>query len=374
MKSYWQRKREELISKLPTIMDVLDTLALEDELWALNDSLERCMFPNYAQEGLFEPIIFGDGKSRLVPCSISLNKYYRGEIKRYSRCEPSLFRRNKNDDNFVYKSKIFYEKLKFCQLHLLIDTYPLTKIWKEGIYLNAPDGGQIQISLNIDTEALAQHYGIKTDLIDLTIDKFTAAFFAVTEYNNGKYTAYEPKEPDYGLFYIYNDTPWIDDKSPYSRRLSVVGLQPFSRPGEQAGFVYRMNLGENFNRISQKKVKFRHDAAMSHLIFNFQNRSKRLFPYDILEDKVRQICEKNFIFSKDALNYCKRMYYANENDDTIQQYIDKLHINIKNKNTVSFTEVEKKKIIDDWNKHGIKEMNKKLVVRYTYKGPIVIKN
>lgn len=32
---YWQDKRNELIGKLPTIMDVLDRLAYGEEKWAL---------------------------------------------------------------------------------------------------------------------------------------------------------------------------------------------------------------------------------------------------------------------------------------------------------------------------------------------------
>lgn len=50
---YWQDKRNELIGKLPTIMDVLDRLAYVEEKWALEKSPLRMLMPGYIQEGKF---------------------------------------------------------------------------------------------------------------------------------------------------------------------------------------------------------------------------------------------------------------------------------------------------------------------------------
>ena len=173
---YWQNKRNELIQKLPTIMDVLDRLSYGEEKWALDKGPLRCMFPNHTQEGLFEIVAGPDGSQRLIPCSLSFNDYYRGE-SRYNRpCRPSLYRKGMTDE------LIFHERLKVCEMSLLIEDYPLTGIFRSGLHVQLRNGRFIPLHLNVDTEALAQHYGIKTDLLDLTVDKFVAAFFATTTY------------------------------------------------------------------------------------------------------------------------------------------------------------------------------------------------
>ena len=76
---YWENKRNELIEKLPTIMDVLDRLSYGEEKWALDKSPFRLLFPSYAQDGLFEIVPGPEDKDRLIPCSLSFNCYYRGE-------------------------------------------------------------------------------------------------------------------------------------------------------------------------------------------------------------------------------------------------------------------------------------------------------
>lgn len=66
---YWENKRNELIEKLPTIMDVLDRLSYGEEKWALDKSPFRLLFPSYAQDGLFEIVPGPEDKDRLIPCS-----------------------------------------------------------------------------------------------------------------------------------------------------------------------------------------------------------------------------------------------------------------------------------------------------------------
>lgn len=166
---YWQDKRNELIGKLPTIMDVLDRLAYGEEKWALEKSPLRMLMPGYIQEGMFEIVEGPDGKGRLIPCSLSFNAYYRGESGYHKPCKPSLYRKGMTDE------LIFHERLKACELELLIEDYPITSIFKSGLQVNLSNGQVIPLHLKIDAEALAQHYGIKTDLLDLTVDKFVAA-------------------------------------------------------------------------------------------------------------------------------------------------------------------------------------------------------
>ena len=52
--------------------------------------------------------------------------------------------------------------------------------------------------------ALAQHYGICTELLDFTVDKFVAAFFACTKYNNDGTYSVNDEDGD-GCFYYFVD-------------------------------------------------------------------------------------------------------------------------------------------------------------------------
>lgn len=356
----WETKRTELINnKLPTILDVLEWLAYDEEKWALDESEMRGSFPSYEHEGKFEIVTGPDGQERLIPCSLLVNRYYRGESGYHKPCKPSLYRKGMTDE------AIFHERLKTCELELLIEDYPLTGIFKSGLQINLCDGHAIHLHLNIDAEALAQHYGIKTDLLDLTVDKFVAAFFATTTYRNGKYYPIEPKEPEYGVIYIYSDESWGENDM-YSKHMRVVGLQPFSRPGEQAGFVFRLGKKDDFRKKVLKKIKFRQDKDMSWLIFNYTNRANKLFPKSILEEKANAIINSKF-YSVKAFEHCKARYYADVDNNVLMGYLADLHLKISEQSIVYFSDSEKEKVVKDWNERGLEEFRKKVIFRMVMK-------
>lgn len=73
------------------------------------------------------------------------------------------------------------------------------------------DGAQHPINLSCDALALAQHYGSPTELLDLTVDKWVAAFFACTKYDS-KTDTYRPTDErdGNGVFYSYSDIPDVE--------------------------------------------------------------------------------------------------------------------------------------------------------------------
>ncbi len=357
---YWQEKRNELIGKLPTIMDVLDRLSYGEEKWALEKSPLRMLMPGYAQEGMFEIVEGPNGMGRLIPCSLSYNDYYRGESGYHKPCKPSLYRKGMTDDC------IFHERLKACELELLIEDYPLTDIFKSGLQVNLNNGQVIPLRLKIDVEALAQHYGIKTDLLDLTVDKFVAAFFATTTYRYGKYYPIEPDEPTYGVIYMYVDNPFGENDM-YSKHMRVVGLQPFSRPGEQAGFVLRLGKNEDFRKKAWQKIKFRQDKDMSWLIFNYTNRADKLFPKSILEKKADAIINSQF-YSVKAFELCKARYFPEVDNQVLLGYVKKLRLKLKDFPPVRFSDSEKKQVLKEWDEKGLDEFRNKVIFRPMLKG------
>ena len=360
---YWENKRSELIGKLPTIMDVLEQLSYDEEKWALDKSPFRMLFPSYAQDGMFEIVAGPEGEDRLIPCSMSFNCYFRGESGYHKPCRPSLYRKGMDVEH------IFHERLKASELEILISDYPLSQIFDSGLQIPFSDGSKRPLKLSIDAEALAQHYGIKTDLLDLTTDKFVAAFFATTRYKDGKYYPIKPEESEYGVFYVYSDIPPVSGNDMYSKHMRVVGLQPFSRPGEQSGFVLKLGENEDFREKARQIIKFRHDKEISELIFNYTNRGNKLFPKSILEQKSNIIINSRF-YSRKAFELCKSRYYPDENVDVLKNYVEKLHLEIKNYAPVRFTESEKRKVIKDWKERGFGEFRKKVGFREVYQGPI----
>lgn len=332
------------ISQLPTLLDILEKIALDEEFFALDKSIMRRVFPNHPQEGYFMPVEMPDDTQQLWPMSLGFNCYYRGQSEYYSGCYPSLYRPNMTEaDRFI-------ERLKACELELLMKKHPMVGIFDHGLEITDQDGRKEILHLSVDYLALAQHYGIKTELLDLTVDKWVAAFFACTKYDarTETYSVYDgPSE--FGVFYI-DCTPPDSMMSPFKKeRLRAVGLQPFSRPGEQGGYVYRLDEGMNFNTICEP-IFFRHDRQISELIFNYSNRQEKLFPYDLLQDKARIIREGK-AFTKQAFLLARERYYKEQDEQIVMGWLQEKQIELVDDPVVIYTDQERTDFMDYWHRH-----------------------
>jgi len=316
-----------------TLFDILDKYALADEIWALDTSVMRHAFSFHAQEGYFEPVIMPDDTVRLFPLGLVYNVYYRGQSSVFSPSNPSLYRKGMNE------AKQFVERVKYEELKRLIEDYPISRFFKEDLFVTAPDGSVSLLPLSIDTLALAQHYGIKTELMDLTTDKFVAAFFATTDCKDDEYTPIVNKRKNKGVFYryVHTDFTMFGRKS----RLRAVGLQPLSRPGEQRGLVYEMNPDDDFNRIATTAEEFEHDKDVSDFIFNYTNRSKKLFPANPIQKHIDRINKSN-MFSKQACEMAQSEFYPNITEETVNTYLEQENITISDDISFGFSQDEKK--------------------------------
>lgn len=359
----WRKKRKELINKLPTLLDVLEHLAYGEERWALEKSPLRMAFPNHCQEGCFELVVMPDGVARLFPCSLSVNDYYRGQTAYYPDCRPSLLRKG------MTESQVFVERLKLAEFSVLIQNHPLVKMYPNGFLWKDPVGNVHPVNLCVDAEALAQHYGIKTDLMDFTVDKWVAAFFACTDYDarTDTYSAHKSNGEDYGVFYMYVDLNFSPDGN---LRLRPVGQQPFPRPGEQAGYVLSMYPGDNLNKKVAQKIKFRHVDEISELVFNYTNRSNKLFPYDSLQVKAK-IIKESTCFSLAAFEKAKSKFYPDVDENVLQDYLKVENITLVSEPIVEYLTDEIDSFNEEWKSLREKEFLSKIIVRYTYNGPII---
>lgn len=346
-----------------TLLDVLDQIALNEESWFEAPSSTRLLFPTYYQEGKFEAIVMPNGEISLIPCGLSFNNYYRGEREFHKDCKPSLYRPG------MTEAKQFVERVKYAELCILMENYPLVQYYRNGIDIKSTDGSIIDsFKLSIDTLALAQHYGICTELMDFTVDKFVAAFFACTKYNkDGTYSVNE-EDGSNGCFYHYVD------RAPFTgrpQRLRSVGLQPFSRPGEQAGYVLPMNADENLNDKVVKAIHFTHNRKVSEFIFNYTNRSKKLFPNSILDDKA-MVIKNSDVFSQKAYEMAKNEFYPNESDDILMGYLKEEDKSLCETPIVTFSSIEIENFKKEWEEGEEERFLSKIIVRKVWKGPIQI--
>lgn len=127
MTTDWAKKREELISKLPTLLDILDRYAIGEEWWALEKGvLVEFMMPHHDQDGLFDAIRMPSGYVKLFPVGLCWNCYYRGQSSYYPNSKPSLWRKGTRKNNGMMPEDQFVERLKLCELKMMIEDYPLT--------------------------------------------------------------------------------------------------------------------------------------------------------------------------------------------------------------------------------------------------------
>lgn len=344
-----------------TLLDILDNYALMDEIWELDKSSFRMVFPGVRQEGLFEPVVMPDGICRLTPLAPAFNVYYRGQSRQISPSKASLFR------NGMTEAARFVERLKYVEFRKIIEEYPLTHFLRDTIVASAPDKKLHHIALAIDHLALAQHYGIKTELLDITTDKFVAAFFATTDCKDDAYTPIVDNRDERGVLYRYSIPPWemFPDKEP---RLKAVGLQPFSRPGEQCGMVYPMTENEDFEKVATSIETFRHDRTVSEFVFNYTNRGRKLFPDSPMQSHATKICNSN-VFSYDAFHTVKEEFYTDSPEEQLMNYLSERGITLVENVDFGFTEDEKDACIKYWKTNSDKFLSR-IRIRWCYNGPI----
>ena len=228
---------EEEIEVLPTILDVVEHISKME-----NDSLLRngvTIFPcdAFQDEGRYAFVseTWNRDVVRLMPVSPTPFIYYRGQSRFHVPCVPSLYRRN-DEGELPREVDIAYHKLKICEFEMLLATHPVFC--------------ELSHHISVNPVALAQHYGLATEYLDITNSKWVAAFFASTWYDY-KTDTYHPVgrdyEEGYGVMYISKPYESGGATDGFFSKNVVIGYQYFERPTKQSSFGYKMQMGEDFN-------------------------------------------------------------------------------------------------------------------------------
>lgn len=235
--------------------------------------------------------------------------YYRGEVKCYDDCYSSLFREIKKMKNLSEdekRRKIFLNQLRISEFSCLIKNLIQVEKWPYG---------------DIFGYAIAQHYGLSTDIIDFTNDLDIALFFACCKRNEetNKYSPltkediegdckygylYERKADDNELLLailhqrllserpqeqannfvirsVVEDFDWIYLIGK-PRLVLPMGYQPFSRCNRQKGYFIHPHFGDDIKKENYCTIyKFEHSIELSRELYEKYKSGDELFNCEI---------------------------------------------------------------------------------------------
>jgi len=299
-------------------------------------------FGIHSKKDAFHAIAVDDEYYVLFPSEYEI-ELYRGQNAYYEPSRPSLFR-----DQKTTETERFLERMRVEEFSNFIKTHPAVADLMKPI----PEL-PLNKKLYIDAEGLAQHYQLKTELVDFTSDAFVAAFFCVTRYD-AKEQRYIPipHQVHPGVFYQYK-MPFLEPRemtAPYfDRKLQAIGLQPFPRPGEQFAYSYRLG-NNNLNNVPLVITNlFMHRKADSFKIYDMFEGGEKLFPYDPIIEKSSIIATTNQ-FSEDAFFSAYRKYGRSlKKVKILKKQLKAQGVNLEQRPVQYFSDKEIADLTDRWN-------------------------
>lgn len=217
-----------------------------------------------------------NGYIRLLSGTEFSMQMYRGQTQVWPRCVPTLSRLEVEDRFLALCRRIAFEDA--IEEHPMVNLAERIRLWDSPLY--------------VDREGLAQHYGLATDMLDVTSNFEVACFFATCSWSHedGKY---HPVVSNEASGVMYRITPALmmgrggteDALGP----VHIVGWQPLPRPEQQCAFVVKMKPDQDFTSLlSVETFHFQHQAHISHRIWNAFDQGEALFPTDSAAELARQ--------------------------------------------------------------------------------------
>jgi hypothetical protein len=298
------------VNQLPTINQIKEKLIEYEETYEVD---RESLLPPAIRKAQNADFRHNDSNLFIATKTTNANSFkpnitkkhflYRGQREFYTTCKPVVYR-----DSTI---KNLIENIRRAEFEILLESHPLYRLLNKGIQLC----NKVKLQIN-NPYGLAQHYGFKTALLDLTSDFEIASFFGTTKHdaNTDTYSPYL-NSTDFGVIYVYHMTQPFSVLT-YIDGLSTIGLQPFSRPGKQKGFLWTPSKNSKTKDFHESpyitKVFFKHDPNINKAIFEKMKQGKILFPDDELAQKSRLILSST-TFSLDAFE--RNWKRNNPNDD-----------------------------------------------------------
>ena len=195
---------------------------------------------------------------------------YRGQVSRFQPCLPSVFRGLSSvahPANMAPSERLrcFVDRVKLEEFVFALDAHPASGYARE-------------IGLRICPHALAQHYELATDRIDLTQDHKVAAFFATNTRKDGVWL---PVNKGVGVLYRLQREPF---RRHFRDRLECIGKQVLPRPGEQKAHTLVLPLGRDFESLPVEIYTFSQRESYGRILNDHFGGGAKLFPPDVMSE------------------------------------------------------------------------------------------
>ncbi|MCB5288100.1 MAG: FRG domain-containing protein [Candidatus Cloacimonetes bacterium] len=219
-----------------------------------------------------------------ISSGIEMPSYmYRGQTEEFIPCLPSLGRIKRTP-------QILLSLCRTVAFEEAIGNHPFVKKTENTQFLNC--------FLNVDRKGLAQHYGLVTDLIDVTSNFDVATFFAVCRWDSQTQT-YLPIQSASKPGVIYRisavflmNSAFLNEKK--EEVFNFMGWQPLKRPEQQRACGIRLTKGQDFIKMpAVQMVRFRHNPEISERIWHSFDQGHALFPEDPAADLAKQALDLN---------------------------------------------------------------------------------
>lgn len=287
----------------------------------------------------------------LYPTGRNPMTFYRGESKYHATCVPSLLRAD--DEDIILKARLQVAELK-CILfqHPVIRDFLLREI--HSVKLSKP------FMLTVPFEGLAQHYGLLTSFLDLTNDKWVAAFFAITNYCNGSWDVVVPSESQqFGSIYRLAN---VDFRNKTLPQPNPIGMQYFNRPGRQSAFTLDMTQMKDLGAYPGiGRLYFRHDAEANRLVYDLCQQGRKFLPSDGLVGIVEQLQLVNQ-FSERAVEMVRKAFYSNMTCDEMNALLQTHGLEPVPDPVIGFDPQQTQIEWEEWQREGAERFLQSLMI------------
>ena len=249
--------------------------SIDGALKLLRAELRRNPFFPNIEEHEYQWLAEGE-RGLLVP-TLVYPFLYRGQTERHQPCRPQVFRDVQLVDHpqrlpTADRARLLLRKVRLEEFLTVLDSHPASAFARDLPLVTYP-------------EAIAQHYEVPTDRIDLSQDLDVAAFFATNR--RGSDGRWDAIEEGTGVLYRLGIPSGVF--APPFKGFEWIGRQALPRPGEQRAWTLCLPLGRDFESLPVDIFTFVHDRDCGRRFLEKYDAGRALFPPDVLSALADQV-------------------------------------------------------------------------------------